>query len=184
MCRPEAAWPSVLEKVKSLKAACPMWCSNREKELSLPGASTSQRCETPHGHKFQLLSVHSGPHDLWGHRAYIRPSLPFFDLFFLQSLRRRRLPSRASPAHIFSSHPTLHGGELQLPAHLTKETSSQHKLYHPLSCDWTPAGEPQPATELHNSTETNKTVSHNFERHNNFLFPFPRTVKHLGLMIY
>ena len=39
--------------------------------------------------------------------------------------------------HIFSSHPTLHGGELQLPAQLTKENSLQHKLYHPLSCDST-----------------------------------------------
>ena len=50
-------------------------------------------------------------------------------------LHRSRLSSLAS--HLLSSHPTLHGGELQLPAQLTKENSLQHKLYHPLSCNST-----------------------------------------------
>ena len=150
------------EKNQSLKAACPMWCSTRVKELSFPGASTSQRCENRQETQVSTAIGHSGPHDLWGHRANIRPVLPLFSLFprilseekgsgpaplFLQPpepegfpaffLHRRRLSSWASPDHIFSSHPTLHGGELQLPAHLTNETSSQPKLYQPLSCDST-----------------------------------------------
>ena len=53
--------------------------------------------------------------------------------------RRHKFPRILSeekgsgPAHSFNSN-QLHGGELQLPAHLTKETS-QPKLYQPLSRD-------------------------------------------------
>ena len=125
--------------------ACPMWCSTRVKELRLPGClNVTQRCENRQETQVSTPIGHSGPHDLWGHRAYTRPGLPFFNLFPNPS-EGRRLPShfsciakgrsRASPANIFSSHPTLHGGELQLPAHLTKETSSQPKLYQPPSRD-------------------------------------------------
>ena len=119
--------------------------------------SLNIRCENRQETQVSATIGHSGPHDLWGHRANIRHVLPLFTLFLQPSLReehtgsswipprakgltafllhRSRLSSLAS--HLLSSHPTLHGGELQLPAHLTKETSSQHKLYHPLSCNST-----------------------------------------------
>ena len=164
--------------------------------------SITQRCENRQETQVSTTIGHPEPGDLWGHRANIRHVLPLFTLFshpglstlaphepsprakgfaaFL--LHRSRLSSLASPAHLFSSHPTLHGGELQLPAHLTKETSSQHKLYHPLSCNSTFS---RRTSTSQKPTETSKTVSHNFERHSsNSFFHFSRTVKHLGLMIY
>ena len=117
--------------------------------------SITQRCENQQETQVSATIGHPEPHDLWGHWANIRHVLPLFNLFppwsFPQPvlpeplrgpralaaflLHRSRLSSLAS--HLLSSHPTLHGGELQLPRSAHQGTSSQHKLYHPLSCDST-----------------------------------------------
>ena len=92
--------------------------------------------------------------------------------------------SLVSPAHIFSSHPTLHGGELQLPAHLTKETSSQAKLYHLLGATRCPAGELQTATDQQEHEGRSHKPARRFHRTVNCTatsFPFPWMGNKTGL---
>ena len=93
--------------------------------------------------KFDFSSSASDKYHLWGHISYIMPALHLLILFPSTSSRgadRSLLSplSERSPGPAHSSKPNqLQGGEFQLPAHLTKETSSQFKLYKPLSRDVT-----------------------------------------------
>ena len=121
--------------VKSLKPHVPIiW---RKPEQGLPRAPR-RALKSHRGVKIQLETQgstnigHSGPHDLRGHRAIIRPDLPLFFLFPSNSPRGEgcRASSDSSlreeltgPAHSSNSN-QLQGGELQLPTHLTMNLKS------------------------------------------------------------
>ena len=89
---------------------------------SAGGLKVTQRCENLTQDSTTI--GHSGPHDLWGHWANIRPDPPLLTLFPSTSSRGADrslltpLSERSSgPAHSSNSN-QLQGGELQLPAHL------------------------------------------------------------------
>ena len=186
--------------IQSLKPHVPLsWRIPEHTGLSLPGClNVTQRCETPLGTQVSTPISHSGPHDLWGHRPNISPRPPLPILFFLQSFRGKGLPSLFSdsslreelkgPAHSFNSN-QLRGGELQLPAHLTKETSSKPKFYNLWAGTRCPAGELQPATELQSPTEPRRHEPHyqqddftELRTAQQTLLPFPRTGNKTGLI--
>ena len=119
--------------------------------------SITQRCENRQETQVSATIGHPEPHDLWGHRANIRHVLPLFILFPPWSFPHRfflNLSEGQGPAQPF----LLHRSRLSSPGLLTSSlliqlfmeescsfplisshqgTSSQHKLYHPLSCDST-----------------------------------------------
>ena len=114
--------------------------------------SITQRCENRQETQVSATIGHPEPHDLWGHRANIRHVLPLFILFppwsfphrFFLNLSEGQGPRSLPPASqqavqpgfsppLFSSNSSWRRVAASRSAH--QGTSSQHKLYHPLSCD-------------------------------------------------
>ena len=189
--KPEAAWAIVWRKTEQGLPRSPQGASKSHRGVKI---RVETQGSTPIGH--------SGSHDLCGHRAIIRPDLTLFILFPSNSSRGAHRSSTScrgkkavqpstdsplreeltGPAHSSNSN-QLQGGELQLPAHLTKETSSQFKLYKPPSSDATSfrrPSSPQRSCKAQQNHEglshtTSKTISQNWELHSKLFSPFPRT---------
>ena len=116
--------------------------------------SITQRCDNQQETQVSATIGHPEPHDLWGHWANIRHVLPLFTLFppwsfphrFFLNLSEGQGPRSLPPASqqavqpgfsppLFSSNSSWRRVAASRSAH--QGTSSQHKLYHPLSCDST-----------------------------------------------
>ena len=175
---------------KALSTCSLSW---RKPEQGLPGCgNVKQRCKTPPGTQVSTPIGHSGPHDLWGHRANIRPVNPLFSLFYDSSYNPSTGGKAVEPLlQLTSSLPIQlfeRSTKVQLPAHLTKETSSHSKLYQPfkqrLDVLLENLKQQLNSTEsLRPETETSKTTSQNCELHSNSFSPFHGWVTQLGLII-
>ena len=172
---------------------------NRDRvSQGLPRGKVTRRCEIRLETQGSTTIGHSGPHDLWGHRAIIRPDLPLLILFPSNSPEEKAVEPLLSPlserslqlpAHSSNSN-QLQGGELQLPAQLTKETSSQFKLYKPPNSDATSfrrTSSPQRSCKAQQNHEGHTTGKDHFTElrtAQQTLFPFSRMVTQLGLLTY
>ena len=109
--------------------------------------SITQRCENRQETQVSATIGHPEPHDLWGHRANIRHVLPLFILFPHRLLPRTlsegqgllSLPPASQQAVQLGFSPPLFSSNSSWRVAASRSahqgTSSQHKLYHPLSCD-------------------------------------------------
>ena len=98
----------VLEKTRASRTQSPR------------GLNVTQRCENRPGTQVSTPIGHSGSHDLWGHRANVRPVPPFFCLLPCNAEGR----SLASPAHICSFYaPSTGEGCPALSIHLFERST-------------------------------------------------------------
>ena len=145
--------------VKSLKPH--VLCSGENQSLQnsvSQGASTSHRGENRPETQVSTTIGHSGPHELWGHQANIRPVLPLFYFFpcnpsegrslaspanislFLRSLRGEKSGlsnwSSSIPqldVTLWEEPTSLSAQEMQPSTHLNKDNLLKSKLYQPSS---------------------------------------------------